>query len=583
MSESAEHAQTAPESEPQREDQTLGDQNPSEVTSGEAQHTKPEHTKPEHTEPERAETASAPLEQAAPSPAAGDATSAARQPAVSGGPISLEKIRQLRMSQQTAEKSREPKPPAPPRQQPAEASQTPSQSTSAESSQQQTRPPKDASGKQRRGRGNTPIPTPEPLDTRSKIAVPSTRQPLSRDLEEELAAALGESDLQKMLVGDDMLQVGHQLEEGQRVSGKVMKSHGEFVFVSLGGPNEGVLPSLQFETPPEEGSQLEVVVRGFLPQEGLYELTVPGNAVEVADWSDLNEGEVVEAVITAANAGGLECKVGSIRGFIPASQAAEYRIENLADMVDQKVLCVVTEANPRRGNLVLSRRAVLEREKKEKRAERLANLEVGAAVEGVVRKILDFGAFVDIGGLDGLLHISQLSWDRVKHPSEVLEEGQKIQVRVDKIDEQSGKIGLSYRALQEDPWADVDQRFPVGSIAHGTVTRIAEFGAFVRLATGVEGLVHVSELAHHRVHSVGNVVQEGQEVDVKVLAVELDKQRVSLSLKAAQAAPEAAQESAENATAEEEPPPPPVLPKHRGPLKGGTGGDRGGEQFGLKW
>ncbi len=437
--------------------------------------------------------------------------------------------------------------------------------------------------KPRRNERSGVIPTPEPLATRSKIAVPSVRQPLSQDMELELNAALGMSDLDKLLVGDDMLQVGHELMEGQRVQATVMKAHGEHVFVSLGGPNEGVIPSLSFETLPEIGATLDVVVRGYLAQEGLYEVTVSGNAVDVSDWSDLNEGEVIEALVTGANTGGLECKVGNIQGFIPASQAAEYRIENLADFVGQKLLCVVTEANPRRGNLVLSHRAVLEREKKEKREERLAKLEIGMSVEGTVRKILDFGAFVDIGGLDGLLHVSQLSWERVKHPSEVLEEGQKIQVRVDKIDEATGKIGLSYRSLQDHPWSNIDSRFPIGSIAHGTVTRIAEFGAFVRIATGVEGLVHVSELAHHRVHNVSNVVQEGQEVDVKVLSVDIDQQRISLSLKGAQAAPEPQVEESAQTTAVEEERPKPVLPKHRGPLKGGTGNSSSGEQFGLKW
>ncbi len=430
----------------------------------------------------------------------------------------------------------------------------------------------------------TPIPTPPPRGQAAKIAVPSRRHPLSQDLEDELAAALGASDLDNMLVGDAMLQVGLMLEEGQRLQAKVVKAHGEHVFVSLGGANEGVLPSLQFEVLPDVGSQLDVIVRGFLAQEGLYELTMPGNAVSVEDWSDIKEGEVVEAVVSAANTGGLECTVGHIRGFIPASQAAEFRVEDLSEFVGQKVLCVITEANERRGNLVLSRRAVLEREKTEKRAERLAALEIGAAVEGTVRKILDFGAFVDIGGIDGLLHISQLSWERVNHPSEILEEGQKVQVRVDKIDEQTGKIGLSYRSLQEHPWTDIETRFPVGSLVKGTVTRIAEFGAFVRVATGVEGLIHVSELAHHRVHNVSNIVSEGQEVEVKVLSVDSEQQRMSLSLKAAQAIPDkSADVAAESDSQTEEPRPEPVLPKHRGPLKGGTARPAGGEQFGLKW
>ncbi len=502
------------------------------------------------------------------------------------GPISLARIRELRKSQETQAKAQG----RPPRQErrpqttelpPGAETATAEGTAEGENKASGERKRDDRRGKKgsRRDEG----PAAGPMSTASKIAVPSRRAPLSADLEEELNAALGVGgDLDKLLIGDSMLQIGHQLEEGQRVQATVVKVHGEHVFVSLGGPNEGLIPKLQFEEDlPAIGTQFEVVVRGFLPQEGLYELTKPGNAVDVSDWSDLREGEVIEVLVTGANTGGLECKAGQIPGFIPASQIAEYRVENMADFVDQKVLCVVTEANPRRGNLVLSRRAVLEREKAEKREQRLASLEIGAAVEGIVRKIMDFGAFVDIGGLDGLLHISQLSWERVKHPGEILTEGQKIQVRVDKIDPQTGKIGLSYRSLQDHPWAGIEQRFPIGSIVNGTITRIAEFGAFVRVSTGVEGLIHLSELAHHRVHRVSNVVQEGQTVDVKVLSVEPEKQRMSLSLKAAQAAPEVV-ETPEVATVEEAPREP-ALPKHRGPLKGGFGGATGGEQFGLKW
>lgn len=529
----------------------------------------------EHLEPQ---SETGPVEEQSSGDASTDETVAAEQQVKtpSSGPLSLEKIRELRKSQQTLHPQQKGNRPSPP----TAATQESSEATSTKTG---------GSGKPRTGfkKGarkpsageSGVIHTPEKDFRAPKIAVPSRRQPLPDELEKELSAALGGSDLDRMLVGDEMLQVGHQLSEGQRLQGKVMKAHGEHVFVSLGGPNEGVLPALQFEELPAEGTQLDVVVRGYLADEGLYELTIPGVAVDVTDWSDLKEGEVVEALVTGANTGGLECKVGAVRGFIPASQVAEYRVEDLAEMVDQKVLCVISEANQRRGNLVLSRRAVLERERKEKREERLASLSVGDSVEGVVRKILDFGAFIDIGGLDGLLHVSQLSWERVNHPKEILEEGQKVQVRIEKIDEQTGKIGLSYRSLQDHPWTDIETRFPVGAVVPGSVTRIAEFGAFVRVATGVEGLVHVSELAHHRVQRVGNVVQEGQEVQVKVLSTDPENQRMSLSIKGAQAAPEAQPESTE----EDTPPPQPVLPKHRGPLKGGTGGGSGGEQFGLRW
>jgi small subunit ribosomal protein S1 len=226
---------------------------------------------------------------------------------------------------------------------------------------------------------------------------------------------------------------------------------------------------------------------------------------------------------------------------------------------------------------------VLERERQQERESKLAALEEGAMVKGIVRKITDFGAFVDIGGLDGLLHISQLSWERVQHPSEVLQPNQEIQVRVDKFDPKTGKIGLSLRSLQEHPWANILSRFAPGSIVKGTVTRLAEFGAFVKLATGVEGLVHISELAHHRVGNVSSVVSEGQEVDVKVLSIEGEKQRISLSLKAAQAVP-AKQDDQQQEQEEPEQPTIARTPVKRAvPLRGGTGGASGGEQFGLKW
>jgi small subunit ribosomal protein S1 len=324
-----------------------------------------------------------------------------------------------------------------------------------------------------------------------------------------------------------------------------------------------------------------VVIRSFNADEGLYELGLPGEAITANDWADLEEGAIVEAKIESANTGGVECKVGNIRGFIPISQLSEYRIESAADYLGQKLLCMVTEANPRRGNLVLSHRSVLERDKQQKRQERLAGLEVGELCEGTVRKVMDFGAFVDIGGLDGLIHITQLSWEKIKHPSEVVKEGDKVQVRIEKFDPKTGKISLSYRSLQDDPWSDVESRFPAGASVKGTVSRLAEFGAFVKLATGIEGLIHISELAHRRVSSVSQL-SEGQEVEVKVLTVDRSAQRIGLSLKATQAKP-----VGEKSKTDEEPETEVVkresaVKKYQGPLRGGTGSGNGGDLFGLK-
>ena len=260
-----------------------------------------------------------------------------------------------------------------------------------------------------------------------------------------------------------------------------------------------------------------------------------------------------------------------------------YRVEDFEEFKDQKLQCVVTEANPQRRNLVLSRRAMIEREREAAREKLWEELEVGQIREGVVRRIQDFGAFVDIGGVDGLIHVSQLSWDRVGHPSEVLEEGQTVQVKVEKIDREADRIGLSYREASANPWIAVESKYGVGSVVRGTVLRIMEFGAFVKLEPGVEGLVHISELAHHRVTRVGLVLAEGQEIDVKVLSVDADAQRISLSMKQANPLVEAATagESPDDDAAEEVREP--AVPRHTGPLKGGVDRPSGGADVGLKW
>ena len=434
-------------------------------------------------------------------------------------------------------------------------------------------------GKRKRDRSQGQKPQVEEPRVTRVVPTPSRRDPLTPELEQEIAAALGDASLDQILAGTAAAQAGERLEMESRHRATVVKVHRDSVFFTLGGNHEGAAPVRQFAEPPEPGQELDVVVKGFQAEDGLYELAVPGASIDVSGWSDLSEGAVVEARVTAANTGGLECVVNNIRGFIPVSQVALYRVEDLASFVDQKMQCVVLEADPMRRNLVLSRRAVLEREQEESRRRLMEELEVGQTREGVVRNIRDFGAFVDLGGVDGLIHVSQMSWDRVKHPSEVLHEGQKVQVKVDKIDRQTGKISLSYRDLLENPWAEAVQHYPAGSIVPGTVSRLANFGAFVKLGPGVEGLIHISEVAHQRVRSVGQVLKEGQEIQVKVLSVDPDAQRIALSLKAVQAAPD--QAAADEA--EDEAPRELAVPKRIGPLKGGTDRPSGGDQFGLKW
>jgi small subunit ribosomal protein S1 len=418
---------------------------------------------------------------------------------------------------------------------------------------------------------------------RSVVPVPSKRAPLSEDLEAELAAALGGMSLDEIVADEGVKKSGEGLERDSRHRALVLRTHGDNVFVSLGGRNEGVASLRSFNEPPNPGDVIDVIVSGMNREDGLYELSIPGGPIVSGDWSDIREGSIVEARVTGANTGGLECTVNNMRAFIPAGQSSLYRVENLSEFIGQKLTCVVMEANERRGNLVLSRRAILEREKAEAKQKLLSELAPGQTREGIVRKIMDFGAFVDLGGVDGLLHIAQLSWERVKHPSDVLSEGQKINVRIEKIDPDTGKISLGYKNEADHPWREIEQKFPTGSVHKGTVSRIAEFGAFVKLAPGVEGLIHISELAHHRVYAVKNVVKEGDEVEVKVLSVDGEQQRMSLSLKATQTPPTKKEDVKKENESADEPPREMAVPKRQGPLKGGIGRKSGGEDFGLKW
>jgi small subunit ribosomal protein S1 len=423
---------------------------------------------------------------------------------------------------------------------------------------------------------------PEPDDARpaKKYPPPNLRGQLTPDLEVEFAEALGGMSLDEIIAGGQLEPEQAELEPESKHRGRVISVHRDNVFVDLGGRRQGVLPLKNFAENPEPGAVLDVMVSRFNAAEGLYELVLPGGTVDVGDWSEVSEGMTVEARVTGHNKGGLECEVNQLRGFIPASQVSIYRVEDLAQFVGEKFACVVTEANPEKRNLVLSHRAVLEREKAAAKETLLAQLEVGQVREGVVRSLQNFGAFVDLGGVDGLIHVSQLSWERVKHADEVLALGQKVKVKIQKIDPTSGKIGLAFRDLSESPWTGAAQKFPTRSTVHGTVSRIMEFGAFVRLEAGVEGLIHISELSHRRVFRVSDVVSEGQEVDVLVLSVDPEQQRISLSLKALEARPVAAQKEARP---EEPEAPPPPASKRKTPLKGGLGPASGGDRFGLKW
>jgi predicted RNA-binding protein with RPS1 domain len=405
-----------------------------------------------------------------------------------------------------------------------------------------------------------------------KFPPPNIRDRLSPDLEEEFQRVLADVTMDTLVAGTDAVASQVTLEPDSHHNARVVAVSREDVFVELGGREQGIVPLRLFPEPPQPGAVIEVVVTRLNREEGLYEVTLPLAAAEIGDWSQVSEGILVEARVTGHNAGGLECEVNRLRAFIPVSQIALYRVENLEEFVDQRFICVVTEADPMRRNLVLSRRAVLEREREEARHKILESLAPGQTHEGVVRKLMDFGAFVDLGsGVDGLIHVSQLGWGRIKHPRDVVQEGQTIRVRVEKVDKDTGRIGLSYRDQLQNPWTNVDQKYPTGTVIHGRVVKLMEFGAFVEVEPGVEGLVHISELSHKRVARVGDVVKEGDEIDAAVLSVDPKAQRISLSMKGALAPPEPEAPPQSQAAEEPQPPPKPVSTKPAKPLKGGLG------------
>ena len=443
----------------------------------------------------------------------------------------------------------------------------------------------------RRGRDAAARPTPaDVLPPAKRVAVPSTRGDLDDDLEADYEAALAGLEVDRLLAATGDRRDEAPIEPGTRLTGTVLSIGGDTAFIDLGGRRQGALKLTGWleegRDIPEVGQSLDVAVGGRNPEDNLYDVAPANRAVAVENWSQLEAGMIVAARVTAANKGGLECDVGGLRGFMPASLVSTWRIENLEELVGQTLEALVTELVPAARRLVLSRRAVIERQAADARAKLLESLEPGTVLEGIVRSVRDFGAFVDIGdGVEGLVHVSDLSWERVTTPTDLLKAGEKIRVVVKKVDRQTGKIGLSAKDLVESPWRRAEEKYHLGAIVRGTVSRIAQFGAFVRLEPGIEGLVHVSELATRHVRSVTDVVRE--QVECRVLAVDPEGQRMSLSIKALASVPAAVggtpagDASASDDDAAAAPPPPPK--KRATPLKGGLGGSDAGARFGLRW
>lgn len=315
--------------------------------------------------------------------------------------------------------------------------------------------------------------------------------------------------------------------------GRIVSVGPEDIFLEFGPKELGVLSRAQIkeENLPTVDQELEVVIERFSTEEQLFMCVLPGT-VQKADWELLEVGQIVEAVVTGTNKGGLELETANHRAFMPASQVDVHRIEDLTPFVGQKLACEVIRVDRMgKGNITLSRRKIVARERKEQTAQLKESLKEGELREGVVRKIMPFGAFVDIGGVDGLLHVSDLSHDRVAKVEDVLKEGDKVQVKILKLDWETGRHSLGLKQLQADPWEASLGEINEGDVVPGRITKLLEFGAFVEIAPGIEGLVHISELSWNRVAKVSDAVQPNASVSVKVLRIDRDARKIGLSIK----------------------------------------------------
>jgi len=329
--------------------------------------------------------------------------------------------------------------------------------------------------------------------------------------------------------------------EGDIVTGKVVRVDKDEILVDIGYKSEGVIPVNELSirknvnTSDEValGEEIDALVMQKEDADGRLILSKKRARFEKA-WKRIEEafesGTPVQGTVIEVVKGGLILDLG-VRGFLPASLVDIRRVQDLSEYVGQQLNCRVIEMNRNRNNVVLSRRAVLEEERKEVRQQIIDELNVGNIVEGTISNIVDFGAFVDLDGIDGLIHISELSWTHINHPSEVLQVNQKVKVKVLDIDRDRQRISLGLKQTQEDPWQKIVAQHSVGDIVDGRVTKIVAFGAFVEIYEGIEGLVHISELANRHVERPDEIVAVNQKVQVKIIEVDSERRRLSLSIK----------------------------------------------------
>ncbi len=330
------------------------------------------------------------------------------------------------------------------------------------------------------------------------------------------------------------------MDEGQILHGTVIDITPDHVTVDVGYKCEGHIPIREFQkrdkkTDVKIGDRIEVFLEKKESEEGLLILSKE-KADKVTIWRDISrsyrEGEVIEGEIVSKVKGGLSVDIGGVIGFLPGSQIDLKPIRNLDELVGKRFKFKVIKLNRKRNNVVLSRRALLEEELKSQRSDTLKNLQEGETVEGTVKNLTDYGAFVDLGGVDGLLHITDIAWGKIGHPSDKLSVGDRIHVKILHFDQEKEKVSLGLKQTLPDPWESVPSKYPAGKRIEGKVVSTTDYGVFVELEEGVEGLVHVTEMTWgKKTKHPSKVVQAGEKVEVIVLDYDLEKRRISLGMK----------------------------------------------------
>ncbi len=351
-------------------------------------------------------------------------------------------------------------------------------------------------------------------------------------------------------LAEDIEWGGAEIAVNQIVTGRVLRVEGEFVLVDVGYKSEGMILRNEWEEnqpPPEPGQTIKVLIEDVEDVAGSLEdsrgmiALSKRKAEKIEAWikvmEAVHEGDVVTGTVTRKIKGGLLVDIG-VNVFLPASQVDIRRPADIGDYIGKQIQCIVLKIDEARRNIVVSRRALIEAERAKKKAQLLAELQVGQRRTGVVKNIAEFGAFVDLGGIDGLLHITDMSWGRINHPTDVVQIDQEIEVQILHIDYEKEKIALGLKQKSASPWEEVEKKYPVGSHIKGTVVNVMSYGAFVKLEEGIEGLVHISEMSWtKRVSHPSELVQIDDEIEVVVLGINKEKQEISLGMKQTQENP----------------------------------------------